>query len=206
MEDASTYKSEMMTIERKDPNRPPRADAARNQEKILEAAKAVFAEQGTQVNLDEVARRAKVGIATLYRNYPNREALIEAVYRREVDQLALAAPQLLSRLSAADALHRWLHLAVDHVATKKGLASALGAIVNNSSGVYAYSVGKLTEGITLLVTAAVNANEIAPVRDPLDLLRVLVGFYDGSDDPAVRRGAMMMIDTIIAGLRRADGP
>ncbi|MES5099536.1 hypothetical protein ABUK73_15010 [Agrobacterium sp. BA1120] len=85
-------------------------------------------------------------------------------------------------------------MAVDHVATKKGLASALGAIVNNSSYVCVYSVGRLTESSTLLVTSAINADEIGPARDPLDLLRVLVGFYEGSDDPAVRGGAMMMID------------
>ncbi len=100
--------------------RRPRADAVRNHERVLEAAKAVFSAGGPDASLEAVARRAGVGIGTLYRHFPTREALFEAVYRREVEQLVDLAEQLKVDVAPADALRRWLRSTVAFVATKKG--------------------------------------------------------------------------------------
>src|ERR1700751_2918754 len=99
--------------------RKPRADAQRNRERVLEAAKAVFSAGGPEASLEAVARRAGVGIGTLYRHFPTREALYEAVYRREVDQLGDLADDLRREPDPVDALRRWLRSNVDFVATKK---------------------------------------------------------------------------------------
>ena len=107
------------------PARKPRADGRRNRERLVEAAKAAFAELGVDVSLDEIARRTGVGIGTLYRHFPTRDAIVAAVYRREVEQLAGAAERLLGSLSPGAALHEWMRLFVDYIATKKVIASAL---------------------------------------------------------------------------------
>src|SRR5438876_11725942 len=99
--------------------RKPRADAVRNRERVLQAAKRVFSAGGSDASLEAVAKRAGVGIGTLYRHFPTREALFEAVYRREVDQLSELAEQLKSAPEPVDALRRWLKANVELVATKK---------------------------------------------------------------------------------------
>src|SRR6201982_642551 len=105
--------------------RKPRADAVRNRERVLEAAKAVFSAGGPDASLEAVAKRAGVGIGTLYRHFPTREALFEAVYRREVEQLGELAEQLKSEAAPVEALRLWLRANVEFVATKKGMAAAL---------------------------------------------------------------------------------
>ena len=107
--------------------RKPRADSARNRQLLIDAAKAGFADVGLDVSLEEIARRAGVGIGTLYRHFPSREAVVEAVYRREVEQLAEAVPQLLKSSPPGEALHQWMHLFVDYIATKRLIAPSLGA-------------------------------------------------------------------------------
>src|ERR1700758_1962448 len=114
MEGASVYKgqnsrADAMTHQPAMEKRKPRADAIRNRERVVEAAKAVFSQGGPEASLETVARRAGVGIGTLYRHFPTREALYEAVYRREVEQLVELADQLTSEPSPVDALRRWLH-------------------------------------------------------------------------------------------------
>src|SRR5712671_2478610 len=104
--------------------RKPRADAVRNRELVLEAAKAVFSAGGADASLEAVARRAGVGIGTLYRHFPTREALYEAVYRREVEQLVELAQHLEAKMAPVEALRRWLRAGVEFIATKKGMAAA----------------------------------------------------------------------------------
>src|SRR5580698_1933898 len=105
--------------------RKPRADAVRNRDRVLEAAKAVFSAGGPDASLEAVAKRAGVGIGTLYRHFPTRENLFEAVYRREVEQLGEFADQLKGEPDAVESLRRWLHSTVEFVATKKGMLAAL---------------------------------------------------------------------------------
>src|ERR1700749_5297035 len=104
-----------------DQTRKPRADAVRNRERVLEAAKLVFNAGGPEASLEAVAKRAGVGIGTLYRHFPTREDLFEAVYRREVEQLGDLADQLAHEPDPVEALRRWLHSTVEFVATKKGM-------------------------------------------------------------------------------------
>src|ERR1700757_2082397 len=130
MEGASVYKgrnSEMDAMKGQPDirKRKPRADAIRNRERVLEAAKAVFSQGGAEASLEAVARHAGVGIGTLYRHFPTREALFEAVYRREVEQLSELADDLAGEREPVEALRRWLRSNVEFVATKKGMVAAL---------------------------------------------------------------------------------
>jgi AcrR family transcriptional regulator len=181
--------------------RRPRADALLNRERLLSAAKAAFAEAGADVSLEEIARRANVGIATAYRNFPTRDAIIEAVYRAEVEHLANAAPQLLAAMPAAKALHKWMHLSVDYVATKRGLASALGLMINDSSELYSYSIGLLTQATTLLVERAIADGAIRDDVTPVDFLRAQIGFSYDNAHPDWQASARRLVDIFIDGLR-----
>jgi AcrR family transcriptional regulator len=183
------------------PARKLRADGLRNRERLLEAAKAGFAETGPDVSLDEIARRAAVGIGTLYRHFPTRDAMVEAVYRREVQQLADGAPRLLAELPPVQALHAWLRLFVDYVATKKVIASALGAIVGGASELYAASGVQITDAVSLLVDRAMASGEIRRDVESGDLLRALVGFTYGSGAPDWQASALRLIDILMDGLR-----
>lgn len=184
-----------------EPKRKPRADGVRNREKLMEVAKAAFADVGTDVSLDEIARRAGVGIGTLYRHFPTRDAIIEAVYRREVEQLARSAARLLASLPPGDALREWMRLFVDYIATKKVMASALGALVGTSPELYASSTTQITDAVVLLVKCAREDGSIRPDADPDDLLRALVGFTYGNTSPNWQPSALRLIDIIMDGLR-----
>ena len=163
--------------------RKPRADAVRNRERVLEAAKAVFSAGGPDASLEAVARRAGVGIGTLYRHFPTRESLFEAVYRREVQQLGELAEQLKSEAAPVDALRRWLRSNVEFVATKKGMSAALALAVQGSSELSAYSFDRLTKAIGALLDRAVAAGEIRSDISPEDVLRTLVGMCYMHDQP-----------------------
>ena len=184
------------------PARKPRADSARNRQALIDAAKAAFAEAGLNVSLEEIARRAGVGIGTLYRHFPTREAVVEAVYRRAVEQLAEAAPQLLETSPAADALHKWMHLFIDYIATKRLIAPSLGAAAGRTSPLYATSAELITRAITTLVKRAVASGEVRKDIDPSDLLRAMVGVSYGNPDAGWQASARRLIDILMDGLRR----
>ena len=137
--------------------RKPRADAVRNRERVLEAAKIVFNAGGPEASLEAVAKRAGVGIGTLYRHFPTREDLFEAVYRREVEQLSELAEQLKNAKDPVDALRRWLRSNVEFVATKKGMSAALALPFQSSSELAAFSMDRLTKAIGSLLDRAVAA-------------------------------------------------
>ena len=181
--------------------RKPRADGVRNRERVLEAAKAVFSAGGSDASLEAVAKRAGVGIGTLYRHFPTREALFEAVYRREVDQLSELAEQLKSAPEPVDALRRWLKANVELVATKKGMISALALAVQASSELYAYSFDRLTKAIATLLDRAVAAGEIRADISPEDLLRALIGMCYLHDQPGWQSTVLRLMDVFIDGLR-----
>src|SRR5260221_201471 len=157
---AGTTKRNHMGNRSAETTRRPRADAVRNRERVLEAAKAVFSAGGPDASLEAVARRAGVGIGTLYRHFPTREALFEAVYRREVEQLVELAEQLESEAAPVDALRRWLRSNVELVATKKGMSAALALAVHGSSELYAYTFDRLTKAVGALLDRAVASGEI----------------------------------------------
>ncbi|HEY2757288.1 MAG TPA: TetR/AcrR family transcriptional regulator [Pseudolabrys sp.] len=178
--------------------RKPRADAVRNRELVLEAAKAVFSAGGAEASLEAVARTAGVGIGTLYRHFPTREDLFEAVYRREVDHLADLAEQL-KREPPVDALRHWMHSNVKFVATKKGMSAALALAY--TSELVSYSFDRLTRAVGGLLDRAIAAGEIRDDISPEDLLRTLVGMCYLHDQPGWQASVLRLVDVFVDGLR-----
>ena len=186
--------------------RRPRADSLRNRERVLEAAKAVFSAGGPGASLEAVARKASVGIGTLYRHFPTREALFEAVYRREVDQLAELAEALGTDVAPGEALRRWLKANVELVATKKGMLAALALAAHGTPELYAYSFNRLTNALRALLDRAVAAGAIRADVSPEDLLRALVGMCYMHDRPGWQASVQRLVDIFVDGLllRRPD--
>ena len=185
------------------PVRRPRADAVRNRERLLEAAADTFGAGGPDASLEGVAERAGVGIGTLYRHFPTREALFEAVYRREVDQLADLAERLAAEAAPVDALRRWLHANVRLVATKKGMVTALALAAYRPSDLHAYSADRLAKAVGSLLDRAAEAGEIRADITPEDLLRALVGMsYNVYDTPDWRNTALRLVDIFVDGLSK----
>jgi AcrR family transcriptional regulator len=182
------------------PARKPRADSARNRQLLIDAAKAGFSGVGLDVSLEEIARRAGVGIGTLYRHFPTREAVVEAVYRREVEQLAEAVPHLLQTSPAGEALHKWMHLFVDFIATKRIIAPSLAAAAARTST--PTSVELITSAISTLVKRAIASGDVRKDIDPSDLLRAMVGVSYGNPDAGWEASARRLIDILMDGLRR----
>jgi len=171
---------------------------------LIDAAKAGFAEVGLNVSLEEIARRAGVGIGTLYRHFPSREAVVEAVYRREVDQLVAAAPQLLETSPPGEALHQWMHLFVNYIATKRLIAPSLGAALGRTSTPQATPAELITRAISTLVKSAVRSGDVRKDIDPSDLLRALIGVSYGNPDAGWEASARRLIDILMDGLRRKE--
>ena len=181
--------------------RKPRADAARNRERVLSAAKEVFSAGGAEASLEAVARAAGVGIGTLYRHFPTREALFEAVYRREVQQLADLAEQLKQETPPIEALRRWMRSNVRFVATKKGMSAALALVAYKNSELFSYSFDKLTRAAGGLLERAIAAGEIRDDISPEDLLRALVGMCYMHDQPGWQKSVLRLVDVFVDGLR-----
>jgi AcrR family transcriptional regulator len=180
--------------------RKPRADAIRNRERVLEAAKVVFSAGGPEASLEAVAQTAGVGIGTLYRHFPTREALFEAVYRREVQQLADLAEQLKEKAQPVDALRRWMRSNVRFVATKKGMSEALALAAYKNSELFSYSFDQLTRAVGGLLDRAIAAGEIRDDITPEDLLRALVGMCYMHDQPGWQTSVLRLVDVFIDGL------
>jgi len=184
-------------------SRKPRADGQRNRERLVETAKAVFADAGTDASLEEIARRAGVGIGTLYRHFPSRDAIVEAVYRREVQQLADAAARLMAEQAPGEALHAWMGVFVDYIATKKLIAPALANPAADRSELYATAGATMTRAMIELVARAKAAGEIRADADPDDLLCALIGFTYGNTTPGWRASALRLIEILMDGLKPA---
>jgi len=182
--------------------RKPRADSARNRQLLIDTAKTAFADVGLTVSLEEIARRARVGIGTLYRHFPSREAMVEAVYRREVEQLAEAVPQLLKSSPPGEALHKWMHLFVDYIATKRLIAPSLGAVAGETSALRANSTELISRAMATLVKRAAESGDVRKDIAPSDLLRAMVGVSYGNPDEAWEASARRLIDLLMDGLRR----
>lgn len=184
-----------------DQARKPRADAVRNRERVLAAAKLVFNAGGPEASLEAVAKRAGVGIGTLYRHFPTREALFEAVYRREVEQLSELAEQLKNAKDPVEALRRWLRSGVEFVATKKGMSAALALTYQSSSELAAFSMDRLTKAIGSLLDRAVADGQMRGDLSPEDLLRALIGMCYMHDQPGWQSSVLRMLDVFVDGLR-----
>lgn len=181
--------------------RRPRADAQRNHERILEIAKEAFTRSGVNINLDELARDAGVGPGTLYRHFPTRDALVEAVYRSEVEKLAAAERKFAETMPPIEALRAWMLLFVDYIATKQIIAPALNNLVGGPAKVYESSGGQIKGAIDSLVKRAIASGDIRPDLDPFDLLRALIGVSYVASAPDWPQSAKRLVGILIAGSR-----
>jgi AcrR family transcriptional regulator len=188
------------------PTRKPRADAQRNRERILEVAKEAFARSAGEVSLDDIAKRAKVGPGTLYRHFPTRGALLEAVYRTEVEKLAIAHHEYARTMPPVEALRAWMFHFVDYIATKQLIAPALNSLITDASKLYECSGGQIKDAMNALVQRAIESRDIRSDLDPLDFLRALVGVSNVASAPNWPQSAKRLVDILIAGSRPLSGP
>ena len=181
--------------------RKPRADAQRNRERILEVAKQAFARSGANASLDDIAKEASVGPGTLYRHFPTRDELLEAVYQTEVEKLAAAERKVAETMPPLAALRAWMLLFVDYIATKKIIAPALNASVGRPSKVIEASYAPIYEAMRSLVKRAIKSGEVRKDVDASDLLRALVGVAYLEAIPDWQPSARRLVDILIGGSR-----
>jgi len=181
--------------------RKPRSDAQRNRDRILEVAKDAFTRSGANTSLDDIAKQAEVGAGTLYRHFPTRDALLEAVYRAEVEKLAAAEGELSGKLPPVEALRAWMLLFVDYIATKQIIAPALNTLVGGPSKVFESARAQVQGAIDALVKRAIKSGDIRKDLDPFDLLRALIGVSYVTAGPDWRQSARRLVDILITGSR-----
>jgi len=181
--------------------RKPRSDAQRNRERILESAKEAFTRFGADASLDDIAKRAGVGAGTLYRHFPTRDALIEAVYRSEVEKLAEAERRFTQTMSPIEALRAWMLLFVDHIAAKQIIAPALNSVAGGPSKLIEGSRGLVQGAIDALVQRAIQSGDIRRDLEPFDLLRALIGVSHIASGPGWQQSARRLVDILIMGSR-----
>jgi AcrR family transcriptional regulator len=181
--------------------RKPRTDAQRNRERILEVAKDAFTHFGATASLDDIAKQAGVGAGTLYRHFPTRDTLIEAVYRTEVEKLAAAERKFADTMSPLDALRTWMLLFVDHIAAKQIIAPALNSVVGGPSKLYEGSRGLVQGAIDALVKSAIQSGDLRKDLDPYDLLQALIGVSHIASGPGWQQSARRLVDILVRGSR-----
>ena len=180
--------------------RPLRADARRNVDALLDAAKEVFATSGVDAPVREIAARAGVGLGTLYRHFPHRSDLVTAVFRHEVDACADEAPVLAAESEPGEALERWLYRYVDFIGTKRGLAAALHSGDPAFDALPAYFEKRFLPAIGSLLDAAAEAGAVPRDVDAMDLLHAVANLsLPGEDErPGHTR---RMVGLLLDGLR-----
>ena len=182
-----------------------RADAQRNIDALLQAALAVFATSGVEAPVREIAEKAGVGIGTVYRHFPQRSDLVAAVFRREVDACADAAPNLAAEHEPGEALARWMQRYAAFIATKRGLATALHSGNPAFDTLPAYFQKRLLPAFRILLDAAVAAGEVRADVDADDLLSAVANLCRQAPDEDPDR-ARRMVALLIDGLRYGASP
>jgi AcrR family transcriptional regulator len=181
--------------------RKPRADAQRNRERVLEVAKQAFTRSGANASLDDIASEAGVGPGTLYRHFPTREELLQAVYRSEMEKLAAAERKFAQSMPPIEALRAWLLLFVDAIETKQIIAPVLTTLVGDPKKVFAASHDQIHEALSALVKRAIKSGDVRKDLDPMDLLRALVGVAHVATSPDWQQSARRLVDILIVGSR-----
>lgn len=181
-------------------NRRTRVDAARNRERLIAAAAAAFTARGADVPLEDIARDADVGIGTLYRHFPTRDSLVEAVYRHEVNILCESADQLLESLPPDQALAEWMQLFVSHVATKRGMLSVLKPMLSTNATFFDETRGRAIAAATKLLDAGVKAGTVRADVDGGDLLRAVGGICMSTDQER-SEASERLVKLLFDGLR-----
>ena len=184
-----------------DAERPMRKDAQRNRDLLLGAASAMFAAHGVEYPLEDIAREAGVGIGTLYRHFPTRGALIEAVYRREVAQLCDSVDGLLATLDADAALQAWMSNFVAYIAAKRGLSAALRDMMAAEPDLFVTTRANIRDAATKVLAAAVQAGAIRPVIEADDLIRAMGAICMVTDDAGYSDRARLLVSLLLDGMR-----
>jgi AcrR family transcriptional regulator len=177
-----------------------RADAQRNLDALLEAAKAVFGEKGVGAPVRDIAAAAGVGVATVYRHFPQRSDLVAAVFRREVDACTAAASALVREHEPVEALSRWLRRYVSFIATKRGLAAALHSGDPAFDALPEYFCSRLEPALQALLDTAVSAGQVRGDVAPHDLLRAVANLCTAAGEDGALH-SRRMVDLLIDGLR-----
>jgi AcrR family transcriptional regulator len=179
-----------------------RVDAQRNRETVLAAAAEVFVASGVDAPIRQIAARAGVGMATIYRHFPTRADLVTAVYHHQIEACAEAGPDLLAGAgSAFDALRQWVDLFVDFLVTKHGLADALQSESERFAALHAYFLDRLLPVCAQLLDAAVEAGDIRSGTQPYELLRGIGNLCIGHDNDE-RYEPRRLIALLLQGLRQ----
>src|SRR6201988_2808709 len=180
-------------------DRKPRTDAQRNRQRILEVAKEAFTRSGANASLDDIAKQAGVGPGTLYRHFPTREELLQAVYRSELEKLAAAERKFAQTMTPIEALRAWLLLFVDAIAAKQLIAPALNSLVGDHKKVFAASYAQMQEATRALVKRAIKSRDIRKGLEPMDRLRALVGVANVASSPDWQQSARRLVDILVSG-------
>jgi AcrR family transcriptional regulator len=183
--------------------RKPRSDALRNRDRLIEAAKEILGRGGPEASLEAVAREAGVGIGTLYRHFPTREALFQAVYRHEVEHLIEMAAALEMEADELEALRTWLHSLVGLVETKRGLLGTLSLVATeNSKEMYAEVSGRLNKAVQRLLAHAISNGELRPDITADDLLSTVYAVgYARQPGPEWKMQVLRLVDIFIDGMK-----
>jgi AcrR family transcriptional regulator len=181
--------------------RPLRADAQRNRDRLLDCAVRAFSQDGPDVTLEAIAKEAGVGIGTLYRHFPTREALLDAAYRNELARLCDAVPDLLATMPPDVAMRTWMDRFADYMMTKRGMADALRALIASGGNPFAHSRDRLTTAIATLLDAGAAAGTLRSDIEPADVLASLGGVTLAAGEPAQRDQASRMLNLLMDGLR-----
>jgi AcrR family transcriptional regulator len=182
-------------------DRPLRADAQRNRELLLSAAVAAFARNSADVALESIAKDAGVGIGTLYRHFPSREALVDAAYRSELARLCDRVPELLAKSSADKALRTWMDLFLEYMTTKRGMSEALRKVIASGGNPFAESRARLLAAFTVLLMAGAADGTLRTDIDAADLMASVSGVSLATGEPGQREQAGRLLDLLMDGLR-----
>ncbi|MFL6120445.1 TetR/AcrR family transcriptional regulator [Actinophytocola sp.] len=180
--------------------KPGRVDAQRNRLRLVAVAREAFAASGEKVTLEAIARAAGVGIGTLYRHFPTREALVEAVYRAELGKLCDSAAELLAQHGPTNALRAWMDRFADYVAAKRDMADTLRAMIAAGTITSSQARVRLAEAVQTMLDAGAEAGTIRSDVRAEDVVASLVGVFLACGSPEQRAQAGRMLDLLVAGL------
>ncbi len=187
------------------PARKPRADATRNRERILAVAREVFTRDGAAASLDDIARRSGIGNATLYRHFPTRDDLLEAVYRSEVEKLAAAEQRFAATMPPLEALRAWMLLFIDHIAEKRLIIPAMDTVAGSSMRLFEGARPLIHTAFVASVKRAIVSGDLRSDTEPTDFIRALVGICHTTALPGWEPSARRLVDILIAGSRSTPG-
>ena len=186
---------------RKTVARRPRVDAQRNRERILEVARDAFTQHGREATLDDIARRAEIGPGTLYRHFPTRDALIEAVFRSQVEKLTAAGERYAITLRPLEALRAWMLVFIDYVANKLLILPAMDTLPGGSMRLIEGTRGVIHSTFRGLVQRAVKSGDLRGGTDPDDIIRAFIGVFHTTSLPGWESSARRIVDILIDGSR-----